>query len=66
VRIILYNIRIHALNDHLRACLTHYCKETLSKGVFDVDEANIRGGGINYLCTYDLYGPVHKVFDLGR
>ncbi len=20
---------------------------------------------INYLCTYDLYGPVHKVFDAG-
>jgi hypothetical protein len=22
--------------------------------------------GINYLCTYDLYGPVCKVFDAGR
>ncbi len=21
---------------------------------------------INYLCTYDLYGPVCKVLDLGR
>ncbi len=21
---------------------------------------------INYLCTYGLYGPVHKVFDAGR
>ncbi len=21
---------------------------------------------INYLCTYDLYGPVRKVFDAGR
>jgi hypothetical protein len=21
---------------------------------------------INYLCTYDLYGPVRKVLDLGR
>ncbi len=20
----------------------------------------------NYLCTYDLYGPVRKIFDLGR
>ncbi len=20
----------------------------------------------NYLCTYDLYGPVRKVFDAGR
>jgi hypothetical protein len=23
-------------------------------------------GTINYLCTYDLYGPVRKVLDLGR
>jgi hypothetical protein len=21
---------------------------------------------MNYLCTYDLYGPVHNVFDAGR
>ncbi len=29
--------------------------------------SNKRGGGaFNYLCTYDLYGPVHNVFDAGR
>ncbi len=22
-------------------------------------------GQYNYLCTYDLYGPAHKVFDAG-
>ncbi len=31
------------------------CLDLLDPGVF-----------INYLCTFDLYGPVRKVFDAGR
>jgi hypothetical protein len=29
-------------------------------------ESNSPEGNINYLCTYDLYGPVRNVFDAGR
>jgi hypothetical protein len=46
----------------------HICKLTIgSIGTREVEEAGlIRIRYFIYLCTYDLYGPVHNVFDACR
>jgi hypothetical protein len=38
----------------------------LSPFLFSVPVTVLLPMYVNYLCTYDLYGPVRKVFDAGR
>ncbi len=38
--------------------MTQYSSISRTENFYDMQ--------INYLCTYDLYGPVRKVLDLGR
>jgi hypothetical protein len=38
----------------------------VEKGVWACGVLLDNGDHINYLCTYDLYGPVRNVFDAGR